>query len=95
MQKKNESEVLIKSFGITINRGLLKELYENNWINDNIIDFAMKMFQERDDYKCKEDVSKRGSHFYSSYFMNLLLENGYDYSNVEKWSKEFVKYFVL
>ena len=50
------------------------------------------MFQERDDYECEgeEDTSKRSSHFYfySCYFMNLLLENGYDCSNVEQWSKK-------
>ena len=89
MRKDDNYEVLVENFGIKINRRLLREVYENNWIDDNIIDFAMKMFQERDDYECEEETSKRSSHFYSCYFMNLLLENGYNYSNVEQWSKKF------
>jgi len=89
MQKKDSNEVLIMSFGITIKRYVLNEVYKNHWIDDNIIDFTMKMFQERDDYECQENIMKRSSHFYSCFFMNLLLENGYNYSNVEKWSKEF------
>ena len=89
LEKCDEREVLVKNFGISINRGLLRELYENHWIDDNIIDFTMKMFQERDDYECEEKTSKRSSHFYSCYFMKLLLVNGYDYSNVRKWSKKF------
>lgn len=89
LENRYESEVLIESFGISINRSLLREVYENHWIDDNIIDFSMRMFQERDDYECQQIQGKRSSHFYSCHFMNLLLVNGYDYSNVQRWSKNF------
>lgn len=86
--RKRTNEVLIKKFGISITQDLLRKIYENHWINDEVIDFFMKMFQERDD-KLSSKKKKRGSHFYSCYFLHLLLYNGYDYSNVETWAKQF------
>ena len=71
-------------------RQTMMEIYENQWLNNDVIDFYMKMLHERDMMLCVQDKSRRSSHYYSCYFMTLLLPpNGYNYSNVKSWSKKF------
>ena len=63
-------------------RQTMMEIYENQWLNNDVIDFYMKMLHERDMMLCVQDKSRRSSHYYSCYFMTLLLPpNGYNYSN--------------
>lgn len=86
----SENNVLVEKFYFSITRQTMMELYENQWLNDDVINFYMEMLHQRDIELCGRDITRRSSHYYSCYFMKLLLpQNGYDYSNVKKWSKKF------
>ena len=87
---RSEKKMLIEKFHIPMMRQTMMEIYENQWLNNDVIDFYMKMLHERDMMLCVQDKSRRSSHYYSCYFMTLLLPpNGYNYSNVKSWSKKF------
>jgi sentrin-specific protease 1 len=53
------------------------------------------MLAQRDKDLCAEDPSRKRSHFFKSFFMTKLLNEGhatrsgmYEYSNVKRWSKK-------
>jgi Ulp1 family protease len=43
-------------------------------LNDEIINFVMKMLQDLDEEICKLDTSRKSSHFFSSFFVSQLLQ---------------------
>jgi Ulp1 family protease len=86
----SEYNVLIEKFNIPMTRQTIMEIYENQWLSDDVVDFYMKMLNEHDMEMCMYDKTRRSSHYYSCYFMTLLLPpNGYNYNNVKGWSKKF------
>ena len=61
-----------------------------------VINFYMRMLQERNDHLCEGIPGRKASHFFSSFFVEqLLVSNGsYTYDNVRTWSKK-VDIFAL
>ncbi|CCE62299.1 hypothetical protein TPHA_0C01430 [Tetrapisispora phaffii CBS 4417] len=81
----------------TINNQDFKSLYNNDWVNDTIIDFFIKYYLETNliDSKLKDDI-----YVMSSFFYTKLVSNGIDdvYTKVKKWvehSKLFSKSYVI
>jgi len=76
-------EVLIAKFDITIYKGTMLRLLPNAWINDDIVDFYMKLLQQYADKIAKTN------YYFSSMFMGKLLEDGkYDFDKVKKWKDQ-------
>lgn len=87
---KKSTDILIDKFDINIRQLNIKELYENQWLGDEVINFYMKMLQERDIELCGYSKKRRSSHYYNTFFMFLLVDfEGYNYDNVRKWSRRF------
>jgi hypothetical protein len=95
-------EVLIEKFKIPMTRSKISclrpcEWIEDHnsyslcflaaWLNDEVINFYMEMLAERDSALCGLPNSHRTpSHFFSSFFISKLLENGnYRYENVKRY----------
>ena len=84
-------EVLIDKYAIDMTRAKILCLRPCTWLNDEVINFYMNMLMERDQRRSDESAGKiRSSHFFSSFFMVKLLQNGrYTYANVKRWTKKF------
>jgi sentrin-specific protease 1 len=83
--------VVVDKFNIDITVGKLVCLRRNTWLNDEVVNFYMAMLQERDARLWSAgDGARLPSHYFNSFFMTKLLENGqYNYGQVKRWSKKF------
>lgn len=86
----SDRTVVIDKFNIDITISKLSCLCPHSWLNDEIVNFYMCMLQERDTKLCAEsNGQRRPSHYFNSFFMSKLLENGqYNYAFVRRWSKK-------
>lgn len=70
-----------------------RRLKNGVWLNDEIVNFYMGLLQDRDKTLCEQDPNRRKSHFFSSMFMDKLMNvgnnKGYEYANVRRWSRKF------
>ena len=50
----------------------------------------MCMLMDRDEALCATDPKRQPSHYYNSFFVNKLVDQGgYNYPQVRRWSKKF------
>ena len=77
-------------------RESMQRLRPGQWLNDEVIHYFMVMLSKRDEALCKQDPSRGRCHFFKSFFITKLLNEGhanpkvegtYDYKNVKRWSK--------
>jgi hypothetical protein len=71
--------------------GYVEEEMRNpgTWLNDEVVNFIMKMLQERDSMLCKANYSRVPSHYFGSFFINKLMDCGdgtYNFGNVKRYS---------
>lgn len=76
------SELLVEKFGIPMTRGGLRRLQGLEWLNDEIINFYMKMINER----CAGDASLPRVFAHQSFFYTKLTEESYD--KVKRWTRK-------
>ncbi|KAL3913872.1 MAG: hypothetical protein SGARI_000432, partial [Bacillariaceae sp.] len=76
-------------------RRSMQTLQPGQWLNDEVIHYFYLMLAKRDAELCKLDPSRKRSHFFKSFFMTKLLNEGdatrdgeYEYKNVKRWSKK-------
>ena len=90
-------EVIAVSGTDSVQRGSIQTLQPGSWLNDEVIHYFYEMLKKRDEEMCKQDPSRKRSHFFKSFFMTKLLNEGnsnpaldgkYDYGNVKRWSKQ-------
>lgn len=79
----------------TVQRSSMQSLQPGTWVGDEIIHYFYLMLGNRDEEMCKQDPSRKRSHFFKSFFMTKLLNEGhhsrdgqYEYNNVKRWSKK-------
>jgi len=91
-------QVLItEHYKINMTIGKLSCLAEGSWLNDEVVNFYMSMLQARDRGKIATANARSGvgemqraSHYFSSFFIAKLLEQGsYNYALVRNWTKRF------
>ncbi|CAM9846570.1 unnamed protein product [Ascophyllum nodosum] len=88
-------EVLVNAFNTKLTRKDLICLHPLTWLNDEVVNMYMLLLGERDKKLCEQDPSRRRSHFFSSFFITKLKENGgYHYAGVRRWSRK-IKVFEL
>ena len=84
-----ERELIVDKFDIPITRGKLKCLEPGSWLNDEVINFHMKMLQERS----ASGDAYAPSWFCSTFFFSKLTNEQadgrreYTYKNVMRWTK--------
>ena len=91
----NGDEVIAQSGTDSVQRASMKTLKPGTWLNDEIIHYFYLMLSKRDEELCGNDPSRKRSHFFKSFFMTKLLNEGnvscdgkYEYRNVKRWSKK-------
>ncbi|CAB9517227.1 Sentrin-specific protease 2 [Seminavis robusta] len=92
-----EQEVLQSEGPDTVLRGSMRTLRPGQWLNDEIIHFFLVMLAKRDEELCLADPDRKRSHFFKSFFITKLRNEGhtdpnkdgaYEYRNVKRWSKK-------
>jgi hypothetical protein len=81
----------------SIQRESIQRLSPGQWLNDEVISYFLVMLSKRDEEMCREDPSRKRCHFFKSFFITKLLNEGhtnpaidgkYEYKNVKRWSKK-------
>jgi len=95
--KGHPQQIIAKNLnsGDTIQRTSIRRLRPGKWLNDEVIHYFFVMLANRDasttSQRMNENQTPRRSHFYKSFFLTKLLDEGgtnqYAYSNVKSWSK--------
>ena len=92
-----EDEVVAKCDTDFVTRKNMHTLQPGAWVSDEIIHFFLAMLAKRDEELCQEDPTRKRSHFFKSFFMTKLINDGhndpaiagtYEYKNVKRWSKK-------
>lgn len=92
-----ESEILYKDGTDTVQRGSIQTLRPGQWLNDEVVHYFFVMLAKRDEEMCRQNPSRKRSHFFKSFFFTTLLNEGhanpaidgtYEYRNVKRWSKK-------
>mmetsp|Transcript_23082 Transcript_23082/g.63998 ORF Transcript_23082/g.63998 Transcript_23082/m.63998 type:complete len:588 (+) Transcript_23082:59-1822(+) len=91
----NENEIIAQAGADSVQRASMKTLKPGSWVNDEIIHYFYLMLAKRDEEMCMNDPSRKRSHFFKSFFITKLLNEGnascdgkYEYRNVKRWSKK-------
>jgi len=91
----NGDEVVAQAGTDSVQRASMKTLKPGMWLNDEIIHYFYLMLAKRDEELCKNNPSRERSHFFKSFFITKLLNEGnascdgkYEYRNVKRWSKK-------
>lgn len=91
------TEILAESATDTVQRQSIRTLQPGQWLNDEVIHYFYLMLAKRDEDMSKHDPSRKRSHFFKSFFITKLLNEGhsdpamegtYEYRNVKRWSKK-------
>lgn len=92
-----ENDVIAKLDTDFITRKNMRTLQPGDWLSDEIIHFYLALLAKRDEEFCLEDSTRKRCHFFKSFFMTKLLNEGhqdpnvagtYEYKNVKRWSKK-------
>jgi len=85
------SETIAQCKTDSVQRQSMHSLQPGQWLNDEVIHYFYLMLANRDEQLSKVDPSRKRSHFYKSFFLTKLFDEGasnkYKYSNVKRWSK--------
>jgi Ulp1 family protease len=89
-----EDEILAQCGSDSIIRKSLRTLTPGQWLNDEVIHYFLLMLSKRDEEICERTPQSKRSHFFKSFFITKLLNEGnatcegqYEYRNVRRWSK--------
>lgn len=84
----SSDEIIIDKFRVSFKHYDLLRLNSGVWLNDEVINFFMKLFEERE--KAAADIVARDPNlFMNTFFYVKLVDHGigFKYSNVKKWFK--------
>jgi sentrin-specific protease 1 len=91
------NQVIAKSNADSVQRGSIQTLQPGQWLNDEVIHYFYEMLTKRDEEMCQKDSSRKRCHFFKSFFITKLLNEGnsnpaldgkYEYNSVKRWSKK-------
>jgi len=90
----DDDDLVIKKFNVEMLGKDIQTLQDGVWLNDEIINFHMKMMKDRMDRNAKSDLVpeafKSRNLFFNTFFYAKLSDNGkgYNYKAVRRWSKK-------
>jgi Ulp1 protease family, C-terminal catalytic domain len=102
----NDTDVVAKTEDDTdsVQRYSLRTLRPYEWLNDEVIHYFLATLQRRDVQLCQQQLGRKRTHFFKSFFMTKLLDEGnvnpaldgkYCYNNVKRWSKKVPGVFIF
>ena len=82
----DDDEIVKQCVGGVVTGKSIRTLTPGGWINDEIVNYMVHLFNEKERRKNVQTSTKR-SYFFNSFFMPILLRNGtFDYANVAAWT---------
>ena len=57
-------------------------------ISEQVINFYFQMMSDRDEALVNAGVLPKRSHFFNSFFVTKVSENGYNFVNVRRWTRK-------
>jgi len=85
-------DILARCNADSVQRRSMQCLQPGKWLNDEVIHYFYVMLANRDTELSEADVNHKRSHFFKSFFLTKLFDEGatnaYKYSNVKRWSKK-------
>jgi Ulp1 family protease len=97
--KGSPSDVIAQVDSDVVVRESMRRLQPGQWLNDEVIHYFLIMLAKRDEGLAKQDPSRGRCHFFKSFFITKLLNEGhanpdiegtYEYRNVKRWSKKVI-----
>ncbi len=92
-----DHEILATFDADSVTRASMQSLRPGGWLTDEVIHSFYVMLARRDEEMCKQIPQRKRSHFFKSFFITSLLNEGhanpakngtYEYRNVKRWSKK-------
>jgi len=93
-----DSEILSSQGADSVQRGSMRTLGRNSWLNDEVINYFLKnCLAKRDEMLCTKQPGRKRSHFFNSFFVQTMfdeknsdsnLAGKYNYKNVKRWGKK-------
>ena len=82
------NETIIEKFRVSLKHSDLLRLNPGVWLNDEIINFFLKLCEEREK-AASHALARNPNLFMNSFFYDKLVDHGrgFKYSNVQKWVK--------
>ena len=67
----------------------LLRLNPSVWLNDEVVNFFMKLFEEREITAAAANMARKSNLFMNSFFYSKLAlsQGGFNYNNIKKWTK--------
>eukprot|EP00977_Amphora_coffeiformis_P012558 scaffold3132_cov158-Amphora_coffeaeformis.AAC.3 len=72
-----EDDIIAKSDTDFVTRKNMQTLQPGAWLSDEVIHFFLAMLAKRDEELCQEDSTRKRSHFFKSFFMTKLTNEGH------------------
>eukprot|EP00916_Digyalum_oweni_P004945 GHVL01008852.1.p1 GENE.GHVL01008852.1~~GHVL01008852.1.p1 ORF type:complete len:356 (+),score=43.32 GHVL01008852.1:22-1089(+) len=86
--KNNPNGILFDKFGIEVTYEKISCLKPGQWLNDEVMNFFIKMLQERNDNMISNGSSVPRCYFFNTFFFEKLSGcDGYDFNGVRRWTK--------
>ena len=83
-------EVIMEKFSVLLMHKDLLRLKNGVWLNDEIINFFLKLLQEYHDNISCLDSAKKQNIFMNTFFYSKMVEGCcYEYKNIERWTSKF------
>ena len=84
----NSNETIIEKFRVSLKHTDLLRLNPGVWLNDEIINFYIRLCEEREKAASRA-LARNPNLFMNSFFYDKLVDHGrgFKYSNVQKWVK--------
>ncbi|KAK1664766.1 hypothetical protein QYE76_052925 [Lolium multiflorum] len=82
-RKRRETLSVHEPSNIVITREILQCLNDKDWLNDEVINLYLELLKERE---LKEPNKFVKCHFFNTFFYKKLINGGYDYKAVRRWT---------
>ncbi|VWU51740.1 sentrin-specific protease 1, putative, partial [Hepatocystis sp. ex Piliocolobus tephrosceles] len=89
LNQSNYNKILIDKFNVALLYSQIKCLINNNWLNDEVINFYLSILQEyNQDGEKRNQYNLPKIYTFSTFFYQSLSMNGsYNYNKVSRWTK--------
>ncbi|CAM0881221.1 unnamed protein product [Alopecurus aequalis] len=82
-RKRRETLLVHDASNIVITREILQCLNDKDWLNDEVINLYLELLKERE---LREPSNFVKCHFFNTFFYKKLVNGGYDYKAVRRWT---------
>lgn len=98
-EKGNDNDYIVQLDNKFVIRKSYQTLNQRRWLSDEVINFFFLLLAKRDEKICNQQDGMKRSHFFNSFFITKILDEGstnkYTYANVKTWSKVSLFFYLV